>query len=194
MEMELNAALIKKQRSNRAWSQTQLAEVSGLSLRTVQRIEKTGVASLESVKSIAAVFELEIKDMQLNSENNQRSFKINLTTLLTVIGLVLSGFFIFPATAESIMVDVSVSSDGKALSKVQMLNEENSENEIIIAGALKIIFNSKKEDNGNVTIATKLYDLSQESEKLISSPRVTTQHKKSAEIHFGHYILTFTPQ
>ena len=55
MEMELNKETLKNQRGSRAWSQTQLAEVSGLSLRTIQRIEKTGVASQESAKSLASV-------------------------------------------------------------------------------------------------------------------------------------------
>lgn len=54
--MELNKDTLKNHRDSRAWSQTQLAEVSGLSLRTVQRIEKTGVASQESAKSLASVY------------------------------------------------------------------------------------------------------------------------------------------
>jgi DNA-binding XRE family transcriptional regulator len=53
MEMDLDKEILKSQRDRRAWSQTQLAEVSGLSLRTIQRIEKTGVASQESTKSLA---------------------------------------------------------------------------------------------------------------------------------------------
>ena len=64
MDMQINIELIKSQRNKRAWSQTHLAEVSGLSLRTIQRIEKTGAASLESVKSIASAFELSVEDMQ----------------------------------------------------------------------------------------------------------------------------------
>lgn len=63
MEMELNKETLKNQRDRRAWSQTQLAEVSGLSLRTIQRIEKTGVASQESAKSLASVFECSISEL-----------------------------------------------------------------------------------------------------------------------------------
>lgn len=61
--MELNTVTLKNQRDNRAWSQTQLAEVSGLSLRTIQRIEKSGIASPESVKSLAAVYECAVTDL-----------------------------------------------------------------------------------------------------------------------------------
>ena len=193
MEMQINIDLIKIQRNNRAWSQSQLAEVSGLSLRTVQRIEKTGVASLESVKSLASVFEMEIKNLQKRQKKKAYSFKSKLATLFGVIGITLSGLAILPATAQSIMVDVYVSSGGKELSNIQILNEENSESEIAITGALKIILTSKKEEDGTVNISTKLYDLSKEKEVLISSPSITTKHRESAEIHFGDYVLAFTP-
>ncbi len=79
MEMELNKETLKSQRDSRAWSQTQLAEVSGLSLRTIQRIEKTGIASQESAKSLAAVYECSITE--LVSQNlpiqNEVKFSIN---------------------------------------------------------------------------------------------------------------------
>lgn len=42
MEMQINKQLIKSKRVERAWSQSELAQVSGLSLRTIQRIEKSG--------------------------------------------------------------------------------------------------------------------------------------------------------
>lgn len=54
---------IKKLRLQRAWSQEQLAECSGLSVRTVQRLEKGGQMSLESRKSIAAAFDIDADDI-----------------------------------------------------------------------------------------------------------------------------------
>jgi transcriptional regulator with XRE-family HTH domain len=44
------------------WSQDQLAEMSGLSVRTIQRIENGENAGLESLKSLACVFEINIAD------------------------------------------------------------------------------------------------------------------------------------
>ena len=46
---------IRNERLKRAWSQEQLAQVSGLGLRTVQRIENGGKASLETIKALAHV-------------------------------------------------------------------------------------------------------------------------------------------
>jgi transcriptional regulator with XRE-family HTH domain len=58
-EMKLNAGLVRKLRENRAWSQDHLAAAAGLSLRTVQRIEAEGNASLESRLSLAAALQVD---------------------------------------------------------------------------------------------------------------------------------------
>jgi transcriptional regulator with XRE-family HTH domain len=54
---------IQKMRLRRGWSQQQLAEASGLSVRTVQRIEAGYPPSVESLKSIAAVFEVDFSTL-----------------------------------------------------------------------------------------------------------------------------------
>lgn len=56
--------LIQKLRLQRGWSQEQLAEVSGLSVRTVQRLERGQPGSLESLKALAAVFEIDLNRLQ----------------------------------------------------------------------------------------------------------------------------------
>ena len=45
-------------RLKRGWLQQQLADACGLSARTIQRIELGHAARVESLKSIAAVFEV----------------------------------------------------------------------------------------------------------------------------------------
>ncbi|MDH1427457.1 2TM domain-containing protein [Comamonas aquatica] len=50
---------VQKLRLQRGWSQQQLAELSGLSVRTIQRIENGSAASTESLKSLASVFEID---------------------------------------------------------------------------------------------------------------------------------------
>ena len=51
--------LVQKLRLKKGWSQQQLADASGLSVRTIQRIEAGQAASTETLKSIAAVFEVD---------------------------------------------------------------------------------------------------------------------------------------
>jgi len=67
----INLRDIKKMRLERHWSQDQLAEMSGLSIRTVQRIENGENAGLESLKSLAAVFETNIADSDKKVEMEQ---------------------------------------------------------------------------------------------------------------------------
>ncbi len=55
--------IIKKLRLQNHWSQEQLAQFSGLSSRTIQRIESGNQASIESLKSLAAVFEIDISKL-----------------------------------------------------------------------------------------------------------------------------------
>ena len=67
----INLRDIKKMRLDRHWSQDQLAEMSGLSIRTIQRIENGENAGLESLKSLAAVFETNIADSDKKVEMEQ---------------------------------------------------------------------------------------------------------------------------
>jgi len=54
---------VRKYRLEKGWSQEQLAHMSGLSVRTVQRIEQGQRAGLESLKCLAAVFETNISEL-----------------------------------------------------------------------------------------------------------------------------------
>jgi transcriptional regulator with XRE-family HTH domain len=56
--------MIKKIRISKGWSQEQLSQLSGLSVRTIQRIERGQNAGLESLKCIAAVFDIDVSRLQ----------------------------------------------------------------------------------------------------------------------------------
>jgi transcriptional regulator with XRE-family HTH domain len=64
MDMKLNSGVIRQEREKRAWSQEHLADVTGLTLRTIQRIEATGSASYESAGAIAAVFDQPVNTLR----------------------------------------------------------------------------------------------------------------------------------
>jgi transcriptional regulator with XRE-family HTH domain len=57
--------LIQKLRLKRGWSQQQLADGSGLSVRTIQRIEAGHPASTETLKSIDAVFDIDFSTLSM---------------------------------------------------------------------------------------------------------------------------------
>lgn len=55
--------VIRKLRAKRGWSQEQLADFSGLNVRTIQRVESGQKASMETLLSIAAVFEVDVSTL-----------------------------------------------------------------------------------------------------------------------------------
>lgn len=69
--------LIQKLRLKRGWSQQQLAEASGLSVRTVQRMEAGQPASMETLKSLAAVFEIDFASLQTEPEMTSNAATID---------------------------------------------------------------------------------------------------------------------
>jgi transcriptional regulator with XRE-family HTH domain len=64
----INRNLILELRRQRSWSQDELAVASGLNLRTVQRIERSGSASLQSKKALAAAFNIDVHDLDSKEE------------------------------------------------------------------------------------------------------------------------------
>jgi transcriptional regulator with XRE-family HTH domain len=56
--------IVQKMRLERGWSQQQLADLSGLNVRTIQRIENGQSASLESFKALGAAFNVDFSQLQ----------------------------------------------------------------------------------------------------------------------------------
>ena len=56
-ELMINSTVVKELRKKSGWSQEQLANASGLSLRTIQRVESESKASMETKVCLAATFQ-----------------------------------------------------------------------------------------------------------------------------------------
>ena len=68
MQIRPDAAKIKRWRDERLWSQEHLADLAGLGLRTVQRIENGDPASRESVMALAAAFNVDVVALTVNEK------------------------------------------------------------------------------------------------------------------------------
>jgi transcriptional regulator with XRE-family HTH domain len=64
----INRTLVIALRKQRSWSQDELAVAAGLNLRTVQRIERSGSASLQSKKALAAAFSVDVNELESQEE------------------------------------------------------------------------------------------------------------------------------
>ena len=79
MENMINRELLKKLRSKKNWSQEELATVSGLSHRTVQRIENSGNCSLESKRALSVALDIDASKLEFKKSRrflNMQSFKL----------------------------------------------------------------------------------------------------------------------
>jgi transcriptional regulator with XRE-family HTH domain len=70
--------IVRKLRLQRGWSQDQLATLTGLSVRTIQRIEQGQQPGLESLKALASVFELDVAQLD-GTQQQEREMRGNET-------------------------------------------------------------------------------------------------------------------
>ena len=75
-DVNLNNEKIQKLRTLKCWSQEELASASGLSVRTIQRVEKTGTASIETTKALAAVFSMTPDQLQNTQKLENITFRL----------------------------------------------------------------------------------------------------------------------
>ncbi len=99
--------IVKRLRQKNNWSQEQLATMSGLSVRTIQRIESGQSASLETLKSLASVFETDVskltEEIQVIDKQSEkwkeqpwlvRYMLFGVRTRVALVAIELSFFFI----------------------------------------------------------------------------------------------------
>lgn len=158
--MNINTSVIKNKRTSKAWSQQQLADVADLSLRTVQRIERTGTCSLESVKAIASAFELMPGDILAKEENRwQQSYRQMAVPIAIVFSaaLVSSVLFILLSNPELITLDISFE-QGPGQENVVYLEDKLGMNmEVKYAENRLLVFSPEKADQGRIRIEIQAY-------------------------------------
>jgi transcriptional regulator with XRE-family HTH domain len=91
-------------RVERTWTQQQLAEISSLSLRTIQRAEKHGNCSYETLLAIASAFDVDVSELTqfqiFSSENSEQGislFGINFFKGNSNISLIIGIIIMLPA-------------------------------------------------------------------------------------------------
>ena len=95
--MYLSPITLKQHRENKGWTQDLLAHTTGLSLRTIQRIESNGRASAESVLAISSALEVLPSDLQSSDSTIHVNWKRGIImsgviTLTLIIVLIISLF------------------------------------------------------------------------------------------------------
>jgi transcriptional regulator with XRE-family HTH domain len=194
MDMKIDAKRIRAERERRAWSQEHLAIVSGLGLRTIQRIEKTGAASFESARALAAVFEVDVAELRIAREEQRvpsggatsSRFRFRARPMLggAAAALTAAGA-LFVATkgfADVVMLDVGVSMNDGQVEHSQVVTDANDHVALrAIDDKLRMVVVPTIEKNG-IMLATEIYVLENTGYVLASSPKLLVENGKQAEI------------
>ena len=68
--------IVRKLRLRKGWSQDQLAEFAGVTVRTIQRLERGQKPSLETAKALAAVFEVDCSTFTSEYDDMQEKVEL----------------------------------------------------------------------------------------------------------------------
>lgn len=68
MAFKPDAAKIKRWREERQWSQEHVADLAGIGLRTIQRIENGDPASQDSLRALAAAYNVDVMALSLDQQ------------------------------------------------------------------------------------------------------------------------------
>lgn len=191
MDMKINKSQLRRERELRAWTQSHLAEVANLSMRTVQRIERTGDASMESASALASALNLELALLiETPVVADQPSYtKPSRYKLWGAIGLLGSAIIALgwwsSAVAEQVMVSLSIETPDKVYSDMMLLNEVGKESEIELDHHFRMIFTTQRQGE-HLLITTKIYNFIENEYRLFSSPGMLVADREPASL-----IVTF---
>ena len=136
MAFKADAAKIKRWREERHWSQEHMAELAGVALRTIQRVENGEKASQETVLALAAAFNVDAMALSVDAEEEAKqaaelkaeeaearmrlNFYLHLASVAVVVGifgfiamiggdweiLKIAVFFVFPLFVHGVSIVV----------------------------------------------------------------------------------------
>jgi transcriptional regulator with XRE-family HTH domain len=206
MEVKIDSSYIREQRERRAWSQEHLAEVTGLGLRTIQRIEKTGAASYESARSLAAVFGVDVADLRameakVPAPPPRRLDGWSKSFLGAFAALVTGGALLYAtqSVADQVLVDVSTVINRAVTSSTGVAGEEVGEWKtqfVVDDGTLVPNVNDLRlkefrfsivphvQDGGRILLEIGVFEQHGNEEIVLGRPRLIALDGETAEVAF----------
>jgi transcriptional regulator with XRE-family HTH domain len=154
--MQIDGNKVRSERERRAWSQEHLAEVAGLSLRTVQRIENSGAASFETARALAAVLEMDVALLALRPPHPARKRVYYWGVAAAVVAGLIGMLVAQQVQAAQVMLDVNLSLNEKPLSRSQLITAEGKSAEIRLEGQVRVIISPEVQPDGSVLLSVNI--------------------------------------
>jgi transcriptional regulator with XRE-family HTH domain len=205
MDMQINKEFLRQEREQRGWTQSHLAEVADLSLRTVQRIEASGIASKESAMALASVLEKDLASLliQKNIDDHltEKAKSHSPQYLFAKLGVLFTGIMALGwwsiASANPVMINLSVQAELGNSGDMQLSNEMGKQTEILFDKQFRVLVTTSREEK-YLLLSAEIYDFVEGQYQLISSPKILIEDQKTASIHLdtqasGRLELGFTP-
>lgn len=203
MDMQINKEFLRQQREQRGWTQSHLAEVADLSLRTVQRIESSGISSKESAMALASALEVDVASFLIPQnttsitgtvKSHHRPYRFISGSILFA-GLMVLGWWSM-ASASPVLIHLSVQAESGSSGDMQLSDEMGKQNEILFEKQFRILVTSHREEK-YLSLSTEIYDYVEGEYRLISSPAILVDNQKTATLHLdtqssGRLELGFT--
>lgn len=98
--MKIHSERVKRLRAEKHWSQEQLASACALTTRTIQRLESTGKASIETVRALASVFGIDADELIVSEAIESQSAEKSIRSPLNTIKACLTNYAEFKGRAD----------------------------------------------------------------------------------------------
>ena len=187
MDMQIDSNRVKAERTRRAWSQEHLAAAAGLSLRTVQRVENAGSAAPETLRALAAVFEVDLAVLRTPAAPPElpvrkvRGWRYAAVAASAVVALGM--LTTRDARAGEVQLDVGVSLNDAKLSQSQVVATEGKSAEIRLEGQVRVFVNPAVTQQGQILLSIRVEEPSGSKWVEVAEPRVLAANDTQTEVN-----------
>lgn len=185
MDMQINKHFLRQEREKRAWSQSHLADVADLSMRTVQRIEHSGVASMESAKALAAALDLELAALVQSSPaitpHRPMSYRLFAAIGTVLVGVIAVGWW-STAAAQQVKLSLSIEAPNGTYSDFKLLNTIGEQSEMQLDNQFRVLVNSRPQGE-YLLLEADIYHFVEAEYQLMASPSLLIEDQEPSSLH-----------
>lgn len=171
MDLKIDSEFIKAERRRRGWSQEQLAVAAGLGIRTIQRIESGSVASGESAKCLAAVFEVPFSRLLI-----EKPKALSLRRRLWAAGAAVcaavgsSVFLMSRANATDVGMAIKLCTSTADESRMNLVVTNGGETEIKLERKIRLLLRPTIQKDGTIFLSAEVYGWDGSGFTLVGNP------------------------